>query len=305
MLARDVIGDRHAARGRGVSRSATRTILVGLGITLAALMVGAIVALVVIHLLGARELERVYHFPAESIEVPSDADSIREGERLAGILGCRGCHRPDLAGGVFFDGGWLMARLVAPNLSTVAPRYSDDQLAWTIRHGMGLDGRALLGMPSAMYYHLSDRDLGALIAWLRTVPPRDNPLPDSRVGPLGRLLLLQGEVETSPTEVAALGLRMPAPDRADEIAWGRYLATTSCSECHGQHFEGEAGFTPPLAVAAGYDEAQFRHFMQTGEALGGRELRLMSEVARDRFSLFTDEEIQALHAYLRSLADPT
>lgn len=36
-------------------------------------------------------------------------------------------------------------------------------------------------------------------------------------------------------------------------------------------------------------------------ALGGRELGLMADVARSRFAYFTDAEIQALHAFLRTL----
>jgi hypothetical protein len=42
--------------------------------------------------------------------------------------------------------------------------------------------------------------------------------------------------------------------------------------------------------------------MRQGRGLGDRDLGLMSEVARGRFSLMSDEETRALRAYLRTLA---
>jgi hypothetical protein len=47
-----------------------------------------------------------------------------------------------------------------------------------------------------------------------------------------------------------------------------------------------------------YTPDSFRHLLRTGEAVGGRDLGLMSEVSRDAFSLFTEEEIAALYAFL-------
>jgi len=62
--------------------------------------------------------------------------------------------------------------------------------------------------------------------------------------------------------------------------------------------QGYPGDTPDLAIAAGYTPEQFAHFFVTGEALGGRELELMSVMARNRFGNFTDEEEAALYSYL-------
>jgi hypothetical protein len=41
--------------------------------------------------------------------------------------------------------------------------------------------------------------------------------------------------------------------------------------------------------------------MKTGKALGDRELRMMSAVARSRFAAFTEAEVGALHAYLKTI----
>ena len=87
----------------------------------------------------------------------------------------------------------------------------------------------------------------------------------------------------------------------DPDAEGAYLARTACAECHGVQLAG-SDFAPDLRIAKGYTREQFAHFFQTGEALGGRDLPLMSEVARNRFSHFTDEEEDALYAYLMARA---
>lgn len=42
--------------------------------------------------------------------------------------------------------------------------------------------------------------------------------------------------------------------------------------------------------------------MRTGEPLGNRQLMLMADVAVNRFARFTDAEVDALHAYLVTLA---
>ena len=59
---------------------------------------------------------------------------------------------------------------------------------------------------------------------------------------------------------------------------------------------------PDLNVVAGYDAAQFRTLMKTGRPPSGKDLGLMSEVARNDFSHLTDAEIDALYAYLTARA---
>ncbi len=50
--------------------------------------------------------------------------------------------------------------------------WSDAEIRRAITKGVGRDGRALkLGMPFAWYAGMNDADLGALVAWLRQVPP--------------------------------------------------------------------------------------------------------------------------------------
>lgn len=58
-----------------------------------------------------------------------------------------------------------------------------------IRHGVNPQGRGLLIMHSDAYHNLSEVDLGALIAYLKSLPPVDNVLPDRRIELLGRMIM--------------------------------------------------------------------------------------------------------------------
>ena len=92
------------------------------------------------------------------------------------------------------------------------------------------------------------------------------------------------------------------PDPADAVAHGKYLAHTTCTECHGPELRGWGGDdpAPSLIVASAYSPEAFERLMKTGQSLTGRDLGLMKEVALGRFSHFTSEEIGAIHAYLTS-----
>ena len=69
------------------------------------------------------------------------AGDVAEGERLARVLGCRGCHGPDLGGRVFVEIPHVV-RLVAPNLTQVRARYDDRAFVRLMRSGAKADGRA-------------------------------------------------------------------------------------------------------------------------------------------------------------------
>ena len=258
------------------------------------------VAAVVIHIAGGRVLAQRWDVPLTSIAIPDDSATMAEGRRLAAIRGCTGCHKEDLSGQLFFDDP-LIARVTATNLSTRIPDYSDDELARMIRHGVGLDGTSSPAMPSSMFYHLSDRDVGAIIAFLRTVPPVENDLPTTTIRLMGRFGLVTGKYHTQATLIDHEADRIP-PVTEDGIPNGHYLAYTTCTECHGQTLEG-GGFSaaPPLVIVRGYSADEFTSLMRSGVPRGGQELEMMGGVARNRFAHFSEEEIAALYEYLGSM----
>ncbi len=187
-------------------------------------------------------------------------------------------------------------------LALAAATHTDAELERVIRQGVRKDGTSTMIMPSSMFHWLTDEDLGRVIGYVRSQPVTDGPETDVRLRPVARLFVLSGVFRPQVSMIEELPPRAE-PDRADPVSWGRYLALTACTECHGNDLTGaEDGSSPDLAQVLAYDQDAFDHFMSTGEALGGRNLELMSEVARSRFSFFTDDEVDALYSFLRARA---
>ncbi len=120
-----------------------------------------------------------------SVPEPSRADKLAWGRYLGGPLGhCVECHStpgprggPDLVnglggGGMTFPGPWGVS--VAQNITpTGLKRYSDAELKTIITTGVRPDGSRLkppMGM--AYYAKMSADDLSALVAYLRSLPPK-------------------------------------------------------------------------------------------------------------------------------------
>jgi len=159
-------------------------------------------------------------------------------------------------------------------------------------------------MPSEAFVGLTDEDLGRIIAFLKTLPALAGPDPSVTMGPLGRIGLAIGQFKTAAQLIAAT---VPPPEATDEESkYGRYLARTTCSGCHGTDLRGTSNpdFTSPdLRVVAAYSPEAFVQLLRTGVPLGGRKLGVMAEVARDNLARFTDPEIAAIYTYLHALPE--
>ena len=154
-------------------------------------------------------------------------------------------------------------------------------------------------MPSSMFYHLSDHDVGAIIAFLKSMPPVESDLPTTSIRLMARLGLALGQYQIQADLIDHEADRIPPT--ANGGPNGRYLAYTACTECHGQTLKGgDFNAAPALVIVGAYSLDQFTRLMQTGMPLDGRDLSLMAAVARSRFSHFSEQEIEALHGYLQS-----
>lgn len=264
------------------------------------------VALIVyswLYFASERVLNREFAVAEPAVPViPTDAASIAEGYRVAQLAGCQHCHGVKLNGALVEDIPNL-ARIVAPNISVALPAYSDAQLVTVLRRGVKPDRHGVLFMPSEMFRHLGDADLARLIAYLRTVPATAEGVQEkSAVRLIGRLILANGDYQPAALAIEKLPPAVTTFDANDPVSRGRYLAMNMCSECHAQDLKGLAPLhSPSLAVAKGYTAEQFARFMHDGTAVGGRELKLMSETARVRFSNFTADEVSAVLAFLQTL----
>ena len=117
-----------------------------------------------------------------AIVTPQRTNKVKYGAYLAGPLGhCVDCHTPYNdkgmdrtrlgTGGAPFIGPWgvSVSRNITPrSLKT----WSDVEIAYAIRTGKSRDGSALKPpMAFDWYQNLSDEDMSALIAYLRSLKP--------------------------------------------------------------------------------------------------------------------------------------
>ncbi|MEQ9400221.1 MAG: c-type cytochrome [Longimicrobiales bacterium] len=237
--------------------------------------------------------------------ISTDSATLEHGRHVARTRGCFGCHGQQLEG-QDFSGVWpWVKRGVAPNLAAVARSTDVEALEAAIRHGVGRDGRALWSMPSYNYRHLSDEDLVALIAFLRSAPVVEKELPRPSLGWRARWALVRGTESHLAQWASEVPDLLVDPDDDPGLARGEYLAMTTCNECHGLDLRGggDVDIAPPdLVIVAGYPWEAFVRLMKEGVSASGRDdLGLMTTVARDRFASFTDEELRDLHAFLQSL----
>ena len=276
------------------------------GIAVAGLLGLAVLGYIAVYALSERVLRRTYPSPVIALTVPTDPGSIQEGRRIATVHGCvHDCHGKEAEGRVMFDDPKL-ARIVAPNLTAAARRYTDAQLAVIIRNGIRPDGRSLMVMPAEAFVGMTDADLGRIIAFLKSLPPVPGPAAHIEIGPLGRLGLALGKLKPA-AELIAVSVP-PPPATSQEAELGHYLARTVCAECHGTSLQGDVNpefISPDLRVVSAYDPEAFTRMLRTGIALGGRQLGVMSEEARNNLAQLTDPEISALYSYLHDLPAAT
>ena len=258
-----------------------------------------VVAYGVVYAISESRVRRAYALTRETVALPTDSASLAEGKRLAQIRGCTGCHGALAQGDTFVD-SWLLARVVSPNLTQAARTYSTDELVRIVRHGVRPDGKSVVVMPSGMFNPLTDRDLSAILAYLKSLPVAEGPGREVRLGPMARLMFTLGKFLPAAQEAdSAAKLASLYPAATDSNWQGAYLARTACTECHGLDLRGDpSGIPPDLKIAGAYPLDAFTRLMRTGVPVSERDLDLMKQVSLQRFSHFTDGEIRALHTYL-------
>lgn len=226
---------------------------------------------------------------------------LAHGERLTKVLGCRGCHGKQLQGELFADEPGFGA-IHASNLTVALQRYDSAGIEAALREGRRPDGSELWTMPSEMYTHLGQADMAALVAYLRSLAAVGKATPPKRVDEGWRAEVANGKYKSAPGYIAEEKGVAPA-DLGPPHARARMIAMTACTECHAARLEGRGGDTPDLDIAGAYSAEQFATLMRTGKPVRGKELRMMSGVARGRFAHLTDREVAELYAYLKARAD--
>ena len=289
----------------------------------AAIAAGSLVVLLLVvactvYIISERHVTRRYELVNESISIPTDSASIERGRHLArAIAKCADCHTPSLGGQVFVDVPAL-GRFVPANLTRgtggVGATLTDADWVRAIRHGVGHDGRPLRIMPSRDYKDLSVADLGAIIAYAKSVPAVNNTLPANTIGPVARALIVANQLPLFDAETADFTSHAPAsaPPVGPTPEYGNYLVHVGgCMGCHGPTLSGgkipggdpswppAANLTP--SGLASYDQSSFANLLRTGMRPGPAGTKVKDPMPIAWTKEMTDDEVTAIWLFLKTV----
>jgi mono/diheme cytochrome c family protein len=258
-----------------------------------------------IELESTQALEAHHAMPENPLSVSPVPGMVPEGNRLAHVDGCFGCHGTQLTGRVVFS-GWFGTQIVAPNLTRLAHGESDTQLAVAIRYGVNHNGASVIDMPSNQFIKSSDGDIAAVIAYLRSLPDKPDTADGTRLRLDGRTMVVMGLLPLEAGQVEG-STRGPQRTPISPVALGHYITQAHCSVCHGADLSGKTiEGSPDLRVSIEhYSPTAFEHFFQTGEGQIGHGTKTMTRMIRSRFQYLTPAEVHAIYVYLKSGERPS
>ena len=133
-----------------------------------------------------------YSYPAEPVPGPDTTQQVAWGKYLANnIYGCFGCHsesfqttsdlEPEKSGGYYgggnplldMEGNVMPSANITPDPETGIGNWTQDQFLQAVKYGKRPDGTALR-YPMIPHSPLTDGEVNAIYAFLRTVPPIKN-----------------------------------------------------------------------------------------------------------------------------------
>ena len=119
-----------------------------------------------------RSAQQAAELPVPPAKAPAVAASVEYGRYLTNIGGCVECHGPGLSGGLIPNMG--PNKKIASNLTPAGlGAYNDSAFARALRQGVRPGGTPIdTFMPWRQFRAMNDTEVGALYAYLRTVPAR-------------------------------------------------------------------------------------------------------------------------------------
>jgi mono/diheme cytochrome c family protein len=251
------------------------------------------------------------------------SDLVKRGHYLVNtIMTCGNCHSPkgpqgdipgkQFSGGLDFDEPPF--KVTAPNITqdkeTGIGSWTDAQIKAAMRKGVRPNGVQLaMVMPSDFYEIITERDLDAIVAYLRTLQPIKNKSPD----PIYKMQQVHHAVP---------GGEKPFTEdmMKDKVKKGFYLATIGhCMECHtpfgkagldfarmgagGREFPGPWGKSvsrniTPKALGS-WTDAEIKRAITQGVSKDGSKLK--PPMGYGYYANMTDADLDAVVAYLRTI----
>lgn len=242
------------------------------------------------------------------------------------ILACGNCHSPkgppaaiagkDFSGGIEFDEPpfKVTGSNITQDKETGIGNWTDAQIKALLRTGKRPNGVQVAEiMPTAFYGIITESDMDAIVAHLRTIKPVKNAVPD----PIYKIAL---------PHHAFPGAEKPYTDAmlGDKVKKGFYLVTIGhCMECHtpfgarGKDFVGDLGkggmefngpwgktvsrnITPSKAKGLGdWSDAEIKAAITKGVRKDGSPLK--PPMGYPHYAQMTADDLDAMVAYLRTV----
>ena len=248
------------------------------------------------------------------------------GAYLANLMTCHNCHTPMGPNGPVFDralsGGpqvfdtprfTVRGSNITPHPETGIGAWSDADIKKLLRKGVRPNGTPIAQMPTGFYEIMTDADLNALVAYMRTVKPIDNKVP----APVYKAAF---ERDIPPGAAKPMSAR----DLGDKVKRGFYLATIAhCMECHtpvkdgrvdlktglgrgGQEFKGPWGVTVARNITShrtkglgAWSDAEIKRAITEGVSRDGA--RLKPPMGYGYYAKLKPADLDSIVAYLRTV----
>lgn len=274
-------------------------------------------------------------FPIEDLAVQADSTMIAHGKYLAlGPAHCAHCHSTldniealergeevPMHGGFTFElpFGSIYSRNITSDSETGIGGYSDGEIYRMMRHNIRPNGRVCIDLMP--FFNMSEYDVKSVIAYLRTLAPVKNEVPENELNLLGKMVMGMVIKPSMPN-----GTPPEFVKRDSTIEYGEYLAfsVANCYGCHtnrdlqtgkfiGEPYAGGFKFGPDAStsqwtfvspnltpdpetgVMANWSEEHFIERMR-----GGR-VHQFSPMPWGPFSRLDDSDLKAIYRFLKTV----
>jgi mono/diheme cytochrome c family protein len=252
----------------------------------------------------------------------------RGGYLVNALMACDNCHTPREKTGLVmekrFSGGsqvWdtpaylVKGSNISPDRENGIGAWSDAEIKRSLTDGVRRHGVPMAPqMPSAFYKILTPRDLDALVAYMRTIPPQSNAV---------QTPVYKAAMHTEPVPGATKPFT--EADLREPLKRGFYLASLAhCMECHGRKPDGTQDYknswgkggyvfkgpwgtavvpnitSHPKSGIGAWTDDEIKRSLTHGVSRDGRAFK--PPMARQEyFSRLTEEDLNAFVAWMRSI----
>jgi len=218
--------------------------------------------------------------------------------------------------------GTIYAKNITPDSATGIGTWTDGEILRAITEGINKNGDTLFPiMPYASFNRMAKDDLLSIIAYIRTLKPIKNKVPDRQ------LMIPIRMAYPGPALQPSVDGNVRPPE-SDPVKYGGYLVTIAgCSDCHTPYVKGQPDFSRVMAGGNTFSVADFKvssanltpdsttglgawtelaflnkfHIFREEKGYNynpGKQNTVMPLVS---FAGMTDADLKAVYAYLRTL----